>query len=60
MYIHVYTTCVHIFETYMYLTVGAKNLLVISSKAVDHVNNMGNRHMMEPEPTFLSPSVRLL
>ncbi len=54
MYIHV---CVHVFEMYMYVTVGAKNVLVISAKAVDHVNNMGNRLMMEPEPTFLSPSV---
>ncbi len=60
MYILVFTTYVHVLEMYMYLTVGAKNVLVLSTIAVDHVNYMGNRRMMQPEPTFLSPSVRLL
>ena len=43
----------------MYLTISAKYVLILSTKAVDHVNNMGNRRMMEPQPAFLSPLVRL-
>ena len=44
---------------YLYLTISAKYVLILSTKAVDHVNNMGNRRMMEPQPAFLSPLVRL-
>ncbi len=39
----------------MYLTIRAQDVLILSTKAVDHVNNMGNTCMMEPEPVFLSP-----
>ena len=42
---------------YLYLTISAKYVLILSTKAVDHVNNMGNRRMMEPQPVFLSPLV---
>ena len=34
-----------------------QNVLILSTKAVDHVNDMGNTCMMEPEPAFLSPLV---
>ena len=44
---------------YLYLIISAKYVLILSTKAVDHVNNMGNRRMMEPQPAFLSPLVRL-
>ena len=35
------------------------HVLILSTKAVDHVNNMGNTGMMEPEPAILSPLVCL-
>ncbi len=57
MNILVFKAYVHVLEMYMYLTVGAKNVLVLPTKAVDHVSYMGNRRMMELQPTFLSPSV---
>ena len=41
----------------MYLTISVQYVLILSTKAVDHVNNMGNAGMMEPEPVFLSPLV---
>jgi hypothetical protein len=40
-----------------YLTISAQDVLILSTKAVDHVHNMGNACMMEPEPAFLSPCV---
>ena len=43
---------------YLYLTISAKYVLILSTKAVDHVNNMGNRRMMDPQSVFLSPLVR--
>ena len=59
MYIHVYSRYIHATNMYLYLTISAKYVLILSTKAVDHVNNMGNRRMMEPQPAFLSPLVRL-
>ena len=43
------------FRACMYLTISAQDMFVLSTKAVDHVNNMGDTSMMEPEPAFLSP-----
>ena len=43
----------------MYLTISVQYVLILSTKAVDHVNNMGNAGMMEPEPVILSPLVCL-
>ena len=42
-----------------YLTISAQDVLILSTKAVDRVNNMGNTGMMEPEPVILSPLVCL-
>ena len=46
---------------YLYLTISTKYVLILrlSTKAVDRVNNIGNRSMMEPHHVFLSPQVRL-
>ena len=41
----------------MYLTISTQDVLILTTKAVDHVNNMGNTCVMEPEPAFLSPFV---
>ena len=41
----------------MYLTISTQDVLILSTKVVDHVNNMGNACMIEPEPVFLSPCV---
>ena len=37
-----------------YLTISAQDVLILSTKAVDHVNNMGNTGA---EPAFLLPLV---
>ena len=49
--------CISMFVACTYLTISAQDVLILSTKAVDHVNNMGNACMMEPEPAFLSPCV---
>ena len=49
-----YITCTYMFRACMYLTVSTQDMFVLSTKAVDHVNNIGNTSMMEPEPVFLS------
>ncbi len=52
-----YISCTYMYVTCIYLTISAQDVLVFSTKAVDHVNNMGNTCMMEPEPAFLLPFV---
>ncbi len=55
MYVHdVYYDIQH---TYNVHTCTMYVVLILSTKAVDHVNNMGNTCMMEPEPVFLQPFV---
>ena len=46
-------------EACMYLTISAQDMFILSTKAVDHVNNMGDTCMMKPESAFLSPCVCL-
>ena len=53
MFIH----CIYMYVACMYLTISAQDVLILSTKAVDHVNNMGNTCMMEPQPAFLSPCI---
>ena len=54
---NIYVLCIYMFVACTYLTISAQDVLILSTKAVDHVNNMGNACMMEPEPAFLSPCV---
>ena len=52
-----YIQCTYMYVACMYLTISAQDVLILSTKAVDHVNNMGNTCMMELDPVFLSPFV---
>ncbi len=52
-----YIQCMYMYVACMYLTISVQDVLILSTKAVDHVNNMGNTCMMESEPAFLSPCV---
>jgi hypothetical protein len=52
-----YILGIYMYAACMYLTISAQNVLILSTKAVDLVNVMGNTCMMEPEPVFLSPLV---
>ncbi len=52
-----YILCIYMYVPCMYLTwltISAQDVFILSTKAVDHVNNMGNICMMDPEPAFLS------
>jgi hypothetical protein len=60
MYVHcIYhdIVCTYTVYTCIYLTISAQDVLILTTKAVDHVNNMGNTCVMEPEPAFLAPFV---
>ena len=52
-----YIQCIYMYVACMYLSISTQDVLILSTKAVDHVNYMGNASMMEPEPAFLSPCV---
>ena len=58
VYTCIYNVCTYN-EACTYLTISAQDMLILTTKAVDHINNMGNTGMVEPEPAFLSPRVRL-
>ncbi len=45
---HVYIMYIHVCIMPVHLTISAQDVLILSTKVVDHVNNMGNTCMMEP------------
>ncbi len=68
LYLLVCTICVTVYtsvysyvlvHTVMYLTICAKQVLILGTERVDHFCNVGDTCMMEPEPSFLSPCIRL-
>ena len=46
-------------QTMTYLAIGVQDVLILAAEFVDHLNNVGNACMMQPEPAVLSPRVSL-
>ena len=45
--------------SHVYLTISAENVFVFTSELVDHLYNMSNASMVQPEPAILPPCITL-
>ena len=43
----------------LYLTISTEKVLVLTSKLIDHLDNMSNASMVQPEPAILPPCITL-